>query len=203
MRASLVRRRLPRLCPPRAPVLHRTPPSRCRTLRAAPVSSAARSIPRPGPDDDGSRATKPVAWRRSCLVSLEVGSLPTPPSRGTHATMHISSRTSSSRPNPTNPPPPPCVRRRCGPECAPCRSHARLDLGEGGAGAVWGPASPGYCFPAISYARRTLAGTSRALISRTVPPALTGALSKFSQMWARDCSVPSSKSRRNVVTFFG
>jgi hypothetical protein len=45
-----------------------------------------------------------------------------------------------------------------------------LDLGEGGAGAVWGPASPGYCFPAISYARRTLAGTSRALISRTVRP---------------------------------
>jgi hypothetical protein len=72
-----------------------------------------------------------------------------------------------------------------------------LDLGEGGAGAVWGPASPGYCFPAISYARRTLAGTSRALMSRTVPPALRGALSKFSQMWARDCS----SSSKSVVNF--
>ena len=40
-----------------------------------------------------------------------------------------------------------------------------FERGEGGAGGVWGPTSPGYCFPAISYARRTLAGTSRALIA--------------------------------------
>mmetsp|Transcript_13454 Transcript_13454/g.56919 ORF Transcript_13454/g.56919 Transcript_13454/m.56919 type:complete len:318 (-) Transcript_13454:218-1171(-) len=78
-------------------------PSRCASFLCRSVHPSA-----------GSRwnsATKPVAWRRSCRVSLELGSLPTPPSSGTHATMHISASTSSSRPNPMNPPAPSCPRR--------------------------------------------------------------------------------------------